>query len=93
MNKVTLNEKKYPIRFTYSVISRIEQDTGKNYLNFDPEKMTIGDCISMAYHGCRKADESFSMTKEEIGDACDVETLIEVAGAFAEDLVRPSKKK
>ena len=92
-NQVTLNNKKYSIRFTYSVLAEIERETGKSFLNFDPDKLNVGDCIIMAYYGCRKADKEFNLSAEQVGDYFTGETFTEVFTAFAHDMQGESKKK
>lgn len=90
-NHVTLNNKKYPVRFTYSVLAKIEQETGKSFLSFDPDNICVGDCIVMAYYGLRKANPDFDLSIDDVGDAFEADTFTEVFQAFTEDMAKKAE--
>lgn len=92
-NHVTLNDKKYPVRFTYSVLAKIEKETGKSFLQFDLDKIDVGDVIVMAYYGCLKADPEFKLSIEDVGDAFHANSFTEVFEAFTNDMAKPMKSE
>lgn len=92
-NHVTLNGKKHPVRFTYSVLANIEKETGKSFLQFDPDKIDVGDCIVMAYYGCRKANPDFKLSIEDVGDSFHQDSFVEIFQAFTEDMAKPMKSE
>lgn len=70
------------------MISKIEQETGKSFLQFGPDKINVGDCIIMAYYGCLKANPDFDLSIEDVGDAFHADSFTEVFEAFTQDMCK-----
>lgn len=94
MNQITL-DKPRTVRFTFSVLAEMERMTDhKNILN-ETQNFGLNDAVIMAYLGCKKADPTFNMTLEEVGDLMTGESLEQVFKAFASDMnsIMSSEKK
>lgn len=86
-------DKQRSVRFNYYTLGQIEKETGKSFLNFDPESIGIGDSIIMAYYGCKCADPDFDLTIEQVGEHFKSKTFSELFEAFTNDMIRLNGEK
>ena len=93
MSKITIEGKAYSMRFTYSVLASIERETGKSFLNFDLDKIGVGDCIVMAYYGIKKAHPEFDLTIEDVGDNIGGGDFEIIFKQFTEDMSKGNSEK
>ena len=86
MNHVTLDNKQYPVKYSFQALSEFEKLTGMNALSLDVSKLGATEIIALAYVGLKGGDSSFGMDKDEVGRVIKSAAFQEVMKALSEDM-------
>ena len=100
INKITLGDKTYPVRWSFNALIKMEEILGESPFSLMQSESKMNSPRVMRaliycgiYGGTRLIGEEMSITEEEVGDYIDFGQMDKYVKLFSDDILSQSGKK